>query len=99
MLGHWPCIDVKTNDIRNKRHVLKQQVNSGDGHCLSDVIEEKILCELWQSERYAIMFNETTNNANVEQLVIHCRYISEEKKSKIPAMIDLLRSLKPHYSD
>ncbi|KAL3184699.1 hypothetical protein MRX96_005806 [Rhipicephalus microplus] len=41
--------------------------------CLSDVIEDKILCELRQSEHYALMFDETTDCATVEQLVIHCR--------------------------
>ncbi|KAH8026246.1 hypothetical protein HPB51_017382 [Rhipicephalus microplus] len=68
--------------------------------CLSDVIEDKILCELRQSEHYALMFDETTNCATVEQLVIHCRYIfGGELRVKFLTMIDVLGNHEPHQGD
>lgn len=67
--------------------------------CLSDVSEDKILCELRQSEHYALMFDETTDCATVEQLVIHCGYIFDGKlRVKFPTMIDALGNHK-HQGD
>ncbi|KAK8772370.1 hypothetical protein V5799_024386 [Amblyomma americanum] len=71
--------------------------------CLSDVIEDKILHELRQSEHYALMFDETTDCATLEQLVIHCRYMfNGELNVKFLAMIDVLPVLdilQPHVND
>lgn len=48
-------------------------------------------------DAFAYAFDETTDCATVEQLVIHYRYILRWKlKSKIHTMIDVLGNLKPH---
>lgn len=49
---------------------------------------------------YAFMFNETTDCATVEELVIHCRHIfSRELRVKFLSIIDVLGRLEPHLSD
>lgn len=94
-------LDVKTQITAGKNATYCSQRSIQEMvTCLSDVIEEKILCELRQSEHYALMFDETTDCATVVQLVIYCRHtFSGELKVKFLSMIDVLGNLEPHISD
>ena len=45
--------------------------------CINEVLEQEILSELKASKHFSLMFDETTDCSVIEQLVIHCRYITE----------------------
>lgn len=69
-------VDVKTQITAGKNATYCSQRSIQEMvTCLSDVTEEKNLCELRQSEHYALMFDETTYSTTVDKLVINCRYI------------------------
>ena len=60
---------------------------------LSEVIENRILRNLKESNHMAIMFDESTHCTITEQLVIHCRYIVKdtgELQSYFLKVIDVL---------
>ena len=64
---------------------------------LSEVIENKIVKSLQESDHVAIMFDESTDCTVTEQLVIHCRYILKDTatgelqlQSKFLKVIDVL---------
>ncbi|KAL3218145.1 hypothetical protein MRX96_050848 [Rhipicephalus microplus] len=83
-------LDVKAQTTAGKNAMYCSQRSIQEMvTCLSDVIEDKILCELRQSEHYALMFDETTDCATVEQLVIHC---SSVRTAGLSAVQNILES-------
>ena len=66
-------IGVAKNATYTCRKSIKEMVSF-----LSEVIENKILKNLKESDNIAIMFDESTDCTVTEQLVIHCRYIVKD---------------------
>ena len=66
---------------------------------LSEVIENRILRNLKESNHMAIMFDESTDCTITEQLVIHCQYIVKETgelQSYFLKVIDILGQSETH---
>lgn len=81
-------IRVAKNATYTSRKSIQEMVS-----VLSQVIENKILSCLKDSDHIAIMFDESTDCTITEQLVIHCRYIVKETgelKSHFLKVIDVL---------
>ena len=64
--------------------------------CLSEVIEVQILNQLRENKYYSLMFDETTDISTIEQMVIHARYVQENREivTKFLKIIDCLDSNK-----
>ena len=81
-------IRVAKNATYTSRKSIQEMVS-----ILSEVIENKILRNLKESNHMAIMFDESTDCTVTEQLVIHCRYIVKdtgELQSHFLKVIDIL---------
>jgi len=81
-------IRVAKNATYTSRKSIQEMVSF-----LSQVIENKILKNLKESDHVAIMFDESTDCTVTEQLVIHCRYIEKdtgELQSQFLKVIDVL---------
>ena len=81
-------IRVAKNATYTSRKSIQEMVS-----ILSEVIENKILSCVNNSDHIAIMFDESTDCTVTEQLVIHCRYIEKDTgklKSHFLKVIDAL---------
>ena len=81
-------IRVAKNATYTSRKSIQEMVS-----ILSEVIENRILRNLKESNHMAIMFDESTDCTITEQLVIHCRYIvkdTRELQSYFLKVIDVL---------
>ena len=66
---------------------------------LSEVIENRILRNLKESNHMAIMFDESTDCTITEQLVIHCRYIVNDTGELQSCFLKVIDVLGPSETD
>lgn len=70
-------VDIKQQICKGKNAKYTSRTAIGEFlECINQVIEEDILTDMKASEQFALMFDETTDCAVIEQMIIHCRYIN-----------------------
>jgi hypothetical protein len=101
--NYEPLLDLLTFlglDVKDQIRVAKNATYTSHKsiqemlYILSEVIENDMLNELKDSEHFAIMFDESSDCTNIEQLVIHARYISANGELQVK-FLKILDALQP----
>ena len=100
-------LDIKSQiRVGQNATYLSDKSIQGMLYSMSDILEFDILDDLKKSSHFSLMFDETTDISVNEQLVIHCRFLSENGDLKVHylKLIDALdnvskQDLQNHVSD